>query len=101
MIEVVSSTKTLVYRIQQVEFTIPVSPPGPPSINFGIAVGYIDGDGLYVITGSIPAAVPGADTAVIMGTIPPALTTRMVDMNTVWYQYFIDHGIIDGVITNY
>lgn len=101
MIEVISSAKTLVYRFASVSFVISVAPPGPPSIDFGIAVGYLDGGGLFIQTGTIPASVPALDVAAIMGAIPPDQVTRMVDMNSVWYQYFIDRGIIDGVIASY
>lgn len=101
MIEVLSSAKTLVYRFASVSFVISVAPPGPPSIDFGIAVGYLDGAGAFVQTGTIPASVPAPDVATIMGATPPALVARMVDMNSVWYQYFIDKGVIDGVVTSY
>lgn len=101
MIEVISSTKTLIYRFRHVAFDIPVSPPGPPTVDFDIAVGYLDSGGLYVQTGSIPASVPAVDVGTIMAATPPVLTARLVDMNSVWYQYFIDHGVIDGTVTSY
>ena len=78
MIEVISSTRMLVYRFQHVSFTIPVAPAGAPSVDFDIAVGYLDGGGAYVVTGNIPSSVPALDVATIMGATPPVSTARMV-----------------------
>jgi hypothetical protein len=93
MFQVVDASKTLVYRIASVmiQFVGAI-----PTVNFSLAVGYVNGEGLFVSDQTIEATVPPADVATILGAVPPPSTTRGNDTGSVWLQYFVDNGILSG-----
>jgi hypothetical protein len=95
----VVSTKTIVYRISKVVFEpSTASTPTPPPGYFEIAIGFLDVEGVFRKLSSKEVNVDPAVVATIMAGTPAALVPRMTDINTVWYQHFLDTGDIEGAI---